>query len=98
MARWAFRPLRFRIPWRMVADELASKATCKRVWAQGRHALPQRLLNECVADAAGDIPQLASVAGVSAVAELSASVADEAVAELADDKSLLKGRVPQVDD
>ena len=41
---------------------------------------------------------MASVAGVSAVAELSASVADEAVAELADDKSLLKGRVPQVDD
>ena len=32
-----------------------------------------------------------------AVAELAASVADEAVAELADDKSLLKGRVPQVD-
>ena len=30
-----------------------------------------------------------------AVAELSASVADEAVADLVDDKSLLEGRVPQ---
>ena len=64
--------------------------------------LPQRLLNECAADAAGDIRPLAN-AGVSkcsdeAVAELAASVADEAVAELTDDKSLLKGRVPQVDD
>ena len=64
--------------------------------------MPQRLLNEYAADAAGDIRPLAN-AGVSkgsdeAVAELSASVADEAVAELADDKSLLKGRVPQVDD
>ena len=67
--------------------------------ASGRllQRLPQRLLNEYVADAAGDIPQLAS-AGASAIAELSASAADEAVAELADDKSLLKGRVPQVDD
>ena len=66
-------------------------------------------MNECVADAAGEIRQLAS-AGVSAVAELSASVADEAVAELAasvvheafaelvDDKSFLDGRVPQVDE
>ena len=33
-----------------------------------------------------------------AVAVLAASVADEAVAELADDKSRLKDRVPQVDD
>ena len=72
--------------------------------ASGRllQRLPQRLLNECAADAAGDIRPLAS-AGASkgsdeAVAELSASVSDEAVAELADDKSLLKGRVPQVDD
>ena len=32
------------------------------------------------------------------VAELAASVADEAVAELVDDKSLLEGRVPQVGD
>ena len=64
--------------------------------------MPQRLLNECVADAAGDLRPSAN-AGVSkgsdeAVAELSASVADEAVAELVDDKSLLEGRVPQVDD
>ena len=60
------------------------------------------LRSECAADAAGGIRPWANV-GVSkgsdeAVAELSASVADEAVAELADDKSLLKGRVPQVDD
>ena len=64
--------------------------------------MPQRLLTEYAADAAGDIRPLAN-AGVSkgsdgAVTELAASVADEAVAELADDKSLLKGRVPQVDD
>ena len=64
--------------------------------------LPQWLLSECAAGAAGDIRPLAN-AGVSkgsdeAAAELSASVADEAVAELADVKSLLGGRVPQVDD
>ena len=52
--------------------------------ASGRllQRLPQRLLNECAADAAGDIRQLAN-AGVSkgsdeAVAELAASVGDEA--------------------
>ena len=56
------------------------------------------MLDEYVADAAGDIPQLASVVGVSAVAELSASVADEAVAELADDKSLLEVRMTDVGD
>ena len=64
--------------------------------------LPQWLLNECAAGAAGDIRPLANV-GVSkgsdeAVAELSGSVADEAVAELVDDRSLLEGRVPQVGD
>ena len=64
--------------------------------------LPQWFLNECAAGAAGDIRPWANV-GVSkgsdeAVAELSASVADEAVAELVDDKSLLEGRVPHVGD
>ena len=64
--------------------------------------LPQWFLNECAAGAAGDIRPWAN-AGVSkgsdeAVVELAASVADGAVAELADDKSLLKGKVPQVDD
>ena len=33
-----------------------------------------------------------------AIAELSASVADEAVGELVDDKSLLEGRVPHAGD
>ena len=72
--------------------------------ASGRllQRLPQLLLNGRAADAAGDIRPLAND-GVSkgsdgAVAELAASVADEAIAELADDKNLLKGRVPQVDD
>ena len=64
--------------------------------------LPQWLLNEYAAGAAGDIRPWANV-GVAngsdeAVAELSASVADEAVAELVDDKSLLGGRVPHVGD
>ena len=93
--------------WGRVHDSLKLHATQEghkaATLASGRllQRLPQRLLNECAAAAAGDIRPLAN-AGVSkgsdeAVAELAASVADEAVAELADDKSLLKGRVPQVD-
>ena len=52
--------------------------------------LPQWLLNECAAGAAGDIRPWANV-GVS-------KGSDEAVAELVDDKSLLEGRVPHVGD